>query len=244
VSEAETQKIAQQKAALRTEVLARRDAIAQEYREAKNVLIGAQLLQKVDWEGLAQAKEMRAWNALAAATEAGAAGTAAGKAADADAAADPVTVTVYAAMKSEPNVDGFAAVAYMHGARVCYPCMERLPEGNPEGRRMHMVFRAVGVDQRADCPFVRHPLQSLAEDDPVLAAYPAVDAQDLDVIIVPIVAFDNDNNRLGYGGGNYDRLLAGIRPDTQVIGVAFAEQCVNAVPCEPFDQPLQSIVSA
>lgn len=227
--------ISEQKAALRKEVLARRDAISPEYREGKNILIGAQLLQKVDWEELEQKKEMQAWAAAPAGGQ---------DAADDEAAAPRVTVSVYAAMQSEADVTGFTAMAYNHDARVCFPCMERLPEGNPEHRKLHMVFREVSLDQRETCPFVVKPLQSFAPGDPALEAYPVVAAEELDVILVPLVAFDAANNRLGYGGGNYDRLLAQTRADAQVIGVAYEEQRVDAVPCEPFDKPLKSIVSA
>lgn len=227
--------ISEQKAALRKEVLARRDAITPDYREGKNILIGAQLLQKVDWEELEQKKAMQAWASAPAD---------AGDAADGEAATPRVAVSVYAAMQSEPNVGGFAAVAYNHSARVCYPCMERLPEGNREHRKLHMVFREVSLDQHETCPFVVKPLQSFAPDDPALEAYPVVEPEELDVVVVPLVAFDAANNRLGYGGGNYDRLLAQIRPDAQVIGVAYEEQRVDAVPCEEFDKPLKSIVSA
>lgn len=222
--------ISEQKAALRTEVLARRDAIAPDYREGKDILIGAQLLQKIDWEELAQKKEMRAW-----ATTTGA---------DSEAQAPRITVSVYSAMKSETNITGFIAMAYNHDARVCFPCMERLPEGNDEHRKLHMVFRAVSLDQRETCPFVAKPLQSFAPDDPAIAPYPVVESDELDVIVVPVVAFDNANNRLGYGGGNYDRLLAQTRPDALVVGVAYEEQRVDAVPHEAFDKPLGSIVSA
>lgn len=230
--------ISEQKAALRKEVLARRDAITPDYREGKNILIGAQLFQKIDWEELEQKKEMQAWaNAPATGSESVASGEGEGE-------TPRITVSVYSAMKSEPDVSGFAAMAYNHDARVCYPCMERLPEGNAEHRKLHMVFRAVSFEQRETCPFVVNPLQSLSPDDPVLEAYPVVEAEELDVIIVPIVAFDAANNRLGYGGGNYDRLLAQTRADAQVIGVAYEEQRVDAVPLEPFDKPLKSIVSA
>lgn len=225
--------ISEQKAALRTEVLARRDAITPDYREGKDILIGAQLLQKIDWEDLAQKKEMRAWAASDETSKD-----------DPEAQAPRITVSVYSAMKSETNVAGFIAMAYNHDARVCFPCMERLPKGNDEHRKLHMVFRAVSLDQRETCPFVTKPLQSFAPDDPAIAPYPVVEPDELDVIVVPVVAFDSANNRLGYGGGNYDRLLAQTRADALVVGVAYEEQRVDTVPREAFDKPLGSIVSA
>ncbi len=65
------------------------------------------------------------------------------------------------------------------------------------------------------------------------------------VLIVPLVAFDAAGNRLGYGGGFYDRTLEGLRAarPTRAIGFAFAAQQVDAVPTEPTDQPLDAIVT-
>ena len=57
-----------------------------------------------------------------------------------------------------------------------------------------------------------------------------------------MVAFDEGNMRLGYGGGNYDRFLREIREDAVVCGVAFREQEVPAVPTEPHDLALPKII--
>jgi 5-formyltetrahydrofolate cyclo-ligase len=227
--------LAEDKAALRKEVLVRRDAIAPDYREGKNILLCAQLLRKVDWDELAQRKEMQQWAETPDSADDG------GKTANV-----PLTVAVYAAMKTEPNVFGFIAMAYNHEAHVCYPCMERLPEAEAadQGRKLHMVLRAVTLEQRDDCPFITDPLKAFDPGDPALAAYPEVAPEELDLVLVPLVAFDDANNRLGYGGGNYDRLLAQTRKGVQTIGIAYEEQRVDAVPTEPFDKPLQSVVSA
>ncbi len=65
------------------------------------------------------------------------------------------------------------------------------------------------------------------------------------ILIVPLVAFDSQGGRLGYGGGFYDRTLAGLRARGSVmaIGFAFAEQRDDALPLEPTDQPLDLIVT-
>lgn len=66
-----------------------------------------------------------------------------------------------------------------------------------------------------------------------------------DVLIVPLAGFDRAGNRLGYGGGYYDRTLEFLRNSGAVtaIGLAFACQEVPAIPVEPFDQPLDLIVT-
>lgn len=66
-----------------------------------------------------------------------------------------------------------------------------------------------------------------------------------EVLIVPLVGFDGDGGRLGYGGGFYDRTLELLRARGPVtaIGFAFEAQRVDALPQEPTDQPLDMIVT-
>jgi 5-formyltetrahydrofolate cyclo-ligase len=62
------------------------------------------------------------------------------------------------------------------------------------------------------------------------------------VVLVPLLAFDRQGHRLGYGAGYYDRtlsLLSGIR----TIGCAFSAQEVAAVPAGPTDIPLHAIAT-
>ena len=66
-----------------------------------------------------------------------------------------------------------------------------------------------------------------------------------EVMIVPLLAFDADGGRLGYGGGFYDRTLEQLRRTGPVtaIGYAYAAQQFDHVPLEPTDQPLDLIVT-
>lgn len=66
-----------------------------------------------------------------------------------------------------------------------------------------------------------------------------------DVLLVPLLAFDRQGFRLGYGGGFYDRTLAGLRAGHAVtaIGVAFAGQEVDRVPRGAADQRLDWIIT-
>jgi 5-formyltetrahydrofolate cyclo-ligase len=67
-----------------------------------------------------------------------------------------------------------------------------------------------------------------------LSTLPRIDPSDVDVILVPGVAFDRKGGRLGYGGGFYDRLLP-LASQAVCIGVAFEEQILAAIPMEPWD---------
>lgn len=62
-----------------------------------------------------------------------------------------------------------------------------------------------------------------------------------DLVLVPLLAFDRSGNRLGYGGGYYDRTLAAL--GCQAVGFAFSWQEVAQVPSGAYDQPLDRIVT-
>ena len=64
----------------------------------------------------------------------------------------------------------------------------------------------------------------------------------LDVIIVPMLGFDKNLQRVGYGGGYYDQLLAKY-PKALKIGVCYEQGRVVAIPSEPHDIPLNIIVT-
>jgi len=62
---------------------------------------------------------------------------------------------------------------------------------------------------------------------------PEISVKDLDLILVPALAFDLTKGRLGYGGGYYDRILRETK--ALKVGVAFSFQVVPELPLEPFD---------
>jgi len=66
-----------------------------------------------------------------------------------------------------------------------------------------------------------------------------------DVLLIPLVAFDKNLNRLGYGGGYYDRLIEKLSKKKNIIkiGLAFSIQEINKVPINAYDQKLDYIVT-
>ena len=66
-----------------------------------------------------------------------------------------------------------------------------------------------------------------------------------DILLIPLVAFDKNLNRLGYGGGYYDRLIAKLSKKKKIIkiGLAFTFQKIDKVPINIYDQKLDFVVT-
>lgn len=156
--------------------------------------------------------------------------------------AAPRTVAVYAVMGSEVDPAAFATAAADRGWQVAYPCMLSATDTVACGQRMCM--RAVAADDASAAPFIAHPTQAFAATNIDSNRFPIVPAEALDMIVVPLVAFDQTGARLGYGGGCYDRYLPMLSPACQIIGIAFDEQRVDHIPTDAHDLPLPHIISA
>ncbi len=72
--------------------------------------------------------------------------------------------------------------------------------------------------------------------------------QQLDLLLMPLVGFDGQGNRLGMGGGYYDRSLAFLNRDfgikkPRLVGIAYELQRCDTLPYEPWDVPLNAVVT-
>ena len=151
------------------------------------------------------------------------------------------TVAVYASMKSEVNLGDFIAWCYTQKLTVVFPCM------NTKGSTPRMYMRLVEYRAWRDenVPFIANPLKRFAEDGQSVSDFPVCAPGFIDAVIVPMVAFDNDFQRLGYD--EYLGLVSREKnpgANVEIIGVAFETQRVNQVPTEPHDLPLPCIISA
>ena len=70
----------------------------------------------------------------------------------------------------------------------------------------------------------------------------SVEARELDLLLVPGLAFTLSGGRLGRGGGYYDRALTTLREDALSVGVCFACQLVDVLPLEDHDQVVQRVL--
>lgn len=214
---------------LRTRVLERRDAIPEEVRARKSATVCARL-------------ELKLAEAFA-----GAGAGAAGAGVPGAAGARTPTVAVFASMRSEVDMRAFVDAAHARGWDVCFPCMVREDaaiDGSAAPSRMAFYRVAREQLETARERFLNTPLRCLACAALERDGFEPVEPDELDAVVVPLVAFDDAGRRLGYGGGNYDRLLPRLRGDAVVVGVGFEEQRVDRVPCEPHDAALPHVVSA
>jgi 5-formyltetrahydrofolate cyclo-ligase len=113
------------------------------------------------------------------------------------------------------------------------------------GKRLYLPV--IAPDKRLSIA----PLASLSQlalgpfDIPIPGGVEPIDPKlaEIDLIIVPGVAFDERGARLGYGSGYYDRFLSQFGSDTPVIGLAFDTQVVAEIPEEPGDRRVDMIVT-
>jgi len=137
------------------------------------------------------------------------------------AAAD--TVALYAATAGEANPASSLAVLLDRGVRPVFP---RVAGADLEFAAIH------------DMDELRPGHRGIAEP-----AGGAIDLAEIEVIVVPGLAFDGDGVRLGQGGGHYDRTLARLSDRVLRVGFCFDFQVVERVPRGPHDQPVDLVVT-
>lgn len=101
----------------------------------------------------------------------------------------------------------------------------------------------VFVKYEADSPLI---LNKYGIAEPQYHPDKAIPLQSIDIIFTPLVAFDKTGNRLGMGGGYYDRTLAQLNSptfSTKIIGLAHDLQQSDNIPSQSWDIPLHGIVT-
>lgn len=78
---------------------------------------------------------------------------------------------------------------------------------------------------------------------PTLSRLEPIDPHSIELAICPGVAFDKSGNRLGFGKGYFDRLLATLSPGCVKVGLCYHEQLISAIPSEPHDVPMNVIIT-
>lgn len=134
-------------------------------------------------------------------------------------------IAVYLAMPEELDLDVFIHAALDRGAKLL------APRWNGEG------YSFVPLSRKSDGTLdvvvghfsVREPPAASGEFEP-------------EVIVLPGLAFTLSGNRLGFGGGYYDRLVAKAGDKVKTIGVAFPCQIASSLPVEPHDRKVSRVL--
>lgn len=145
---------------------------------------------------------------------------------------DARCVMLYDAMDDEPNVGAVASAALAGGKTVCYPRIDW----------EHRVLTPIAVESH------EFPRMSQRHGVPEPSEGREVDAREIDLVIVPGVAFDSQGARLGRGGGFYDRFLSTLvmrveRGGAHAIGVCFDCQRVARLVVETHDACVDAVVT-
>ena len=151
-------------------------------------------------------------------------------------------VAAYCSFNSEVETSRLLAQLLRGGAQLYLPRV--VPSGGASAAHPQLELRQVPNLERDFSP------GALGISEPNPATCPLLsDAEgprsSLDVIFVPGCGFDAAGNRLGYGKGFYDRLLAEMPggAKTKKVGLAFTFQLAQAVPAEAHDVPMDAIIT-
>jgi 5-formyltetrahydrofolate cyclo-ligase len=139
------------------------------------------------------------------------------------------TVLIYAATPNEPVLDDLISALTRAGKRVAVPRMTKTP-GVMTLWTVRHVDALVALDNS--------PIRNVD----VTRASP-VEPKDIDVVLVPGVAFTRTLGRLGQGGGYYDRMFPRLKPEAKRIGIAYDIQLADELPMDEHDMPMHAVVT-
>jgi 5-formyltetrahydrofolate cyclo-ligase len=140
------------------------------------------------------------------------------------------TVMFYVDVRTEVRTRHFLPTALSHGKRIVVPyCVE----GDLE------LFHLESIDE------LSIGMYKILEPRPELRTLAAkkVAVEELDLVMVPGVAFDRSGARMGHGFGYYDKLLVHVRPDAPLVALAFECQLFDEIPTAVHDVFMDKIVT-
>jgi len=147
------------------------------------------------------------------------------------------SIAIYLARDGELNGEAFIHWCWENNKEVYLPVIHPFTKG-------HLLFLRYQAQTEMK-------ISAFGTNDPKLDVRLIKPTKDIDVILTPLVAFDVLGNRLGMGGGFYDRTLANLPQDNKirknsspyVIGIAHDCQQIEQLPIELWDIPLKEIIT-
>ncbi len=138
------------------------------------------------------------------------------------------TAMAYLAMQGEADPAGAIALWRARGVRVA------VPRVNWQDKTMQAAVLGMPGGELVESRF------GLREPGP---GAPVVSIEEIGLIIVPALAYSRTGERLGRGGGFYDRFLARLSPDVVRVGLVLSCQIVDAVPSESHDRSVGVVIT-
>ncbi len=138
------------------------------------------------------------------------------------------TVMLYMPLANEVDLTAAAIRCFQSGKVVCVPRVD--------WKRREMDAAEVSSFDDHVMEVDEHGIRTPRQGPPLV---PAV----IDLVVVPGLAFDPHGNRLGRGGGYYDRFLRRLRRTAATVGLAFDVQIIDAVPADDRDFSVDIIVT-
>ena len=119
-----------------------------------------------------------------------------------------------------------------------------------EGKQVYVPIIIAKAEPLLFAPWTRQTKikkNSFGIDEPDVSRVQMIEARELDFVITPLVAFDESCNRLGVGGGYYDRSFAFLKGvdnrSVRMVGIAYELQCVAKLPSSEWDVQLDGVVT-
>lgn len=137
------------------------------------------------------------------------------------------TIFVYVSFQGEVDTHKFIKYALNDTKRICVPKIISKKEG----------IRAVEINSFEE---LKKEAYGILEPDNFDKK---VDEKNIDLILMPGVAFDENGGRIGYGGAFYDRFLKNVSPKTLKIALAYDFQIFSKVPMEEHDIKIDGIIT-
>jgi 5-formyltetrahydrofolate cyclo-ligase len=137
------------------------------------------------------------------------------------------TISFFASFRSEVDTVGMIKRSLEAGITVVLPRVE--------GKDL-VLYQIKGLHELVPV-YMGIPEPSVLTDDR------RIHVNDVDAIIMPGAVFDETGNRIGYGGGFYDRLLAELQKPVPIIAPTYEEQVIESVPTDPHDKKVSIIIT-
>ena len=136
------------------------------------------------------------------------------------------TIALYAATKNEIFTDDIEKLALRYNKRVCYPRVNKQDKS--------MTFHLATITDLLPAEYkILAPKADAKEVKP----------EEIDLIFVPSVALTMQGDRIGYGGGYYDRFLDKLAAGTTIVGICHDDNLLYSVPSAPYDKKMDYVIS-